>query len=125
MGYRFTKLDEGKFFQETLKCGEDHIKCFYYVIRVLKHVVVSRRFLYIKGMFRLYSTDPNSNHWIDVFWRKRGKESRCWEFYIIDIDHISANIVQSYPLELVVLGYFRKPTKYLTKRQQQMMGTYE
>jgi hypothetical protein len=108
MIYKFTKSDEGKYFFSSLEIHKGEYIClYYYIVKVLGEVIACRSYGYIHGIF--YS-------------------ERKWEFKIIKASELSLfpDVTESYPLDLVVLGHFRNPSKHLTKKQQQqqMMETY-
>ena len=109
MVYKITKSDEGKYFFSSLETNEGEYFCIYhYVVRVSKlgQVVACRTYGYIH----------------DIFYPERK-----WKFEIMKVDKLSCfpDLVQVNPLNLVVLGHFRRPSRYLTKKQRQALIDFE
>jgi len=119
MVYNFTKADEGRYFL----CSPKYRDVYFYITRVRNSVIVYRRCMLCKEMFFLYRNASDFEE--DI--QKQVESLLKWEFGIVTTEDFAEapNLIECYPLDLVVLGLFRQPSKYLTKKQRQQIKDFE
>lgn len=130
MIYKFTKFDEGKYFCRTILSNGDYFHFYYYIIRVTNNAVACRYFAYVPEMVKYDARSerdminhPNTTLWkrTDHETRMNIKERRKWQFKVINVKCDIPDLVQQNPLDLILLDFFKYPSKYLTKKQRQIL----
>jgi len=110
MDCEIQKFGKNKYFLSTCLLGNAYVRFYHYVIKATEQFVVYRSFIYADGLYNRINSE-------DI--------EKKWRFAISKISDFPSNLTECYPLELVVLGLFRQPSKRLTKKQRQQIKDFE
>jgi len=131
MVYEFTKSDEGKYFCYSIPLrGEDNesFHAYLYIIKVIDCVVACQCFVYNADLTRYDACTEgvlDINNTIDRLRKKQIEKRKKWLFKIIKTECDEQGLTHCYPLNLVVLNYFKPPNRCLTKRQRRTLLSFK
>jgi len=96
-------LEPGKYFVCIVEGNRGSFLIYCYILKIIGNIVVYRWLLYVDGMDKIVNNK----------WLKR------WNFNIGKKDVLSKELVLCYPLQLVLLNFFKAPSEYFSKKQRE------
>lgn len=123
--HNITKSDEGTFLHKSQVIGGDRFHSYYYLIKVADCTVACRCFFYCTAMINFWIQEElRLNTFNELIGHKYRKKNEKWVFEIRPIEYFDSDLEHENPLELIALNYFKTPSRYLTKKQQQMLEKF-
>ena len=99
------EIEQGKYFVCEAKGDRGDFFIYCYILKVVGNVVAYKWLLFVNGMERI-----ENNEWM-----------KKWRFNVGKKDLLSKDLVPCYPLQLILLNFFKAPSKYISKKQRSII----